>query len=464
MPLSPSGAVSTAQRKAVLWSCVLLAGVVAACDSLVGPAGSIGRLYVGPVVIAAFFLRGWQIVACALVAAILEQFGAMSWGGGIAAWIRVPTSFIGFATAGLLAMEAVRQRRMQNAEAELRLGAEREAQMLVESSPAAIITVAFGGAIELTNEAARRLLGLRAESAGGQNISDHFPMLGDLLKSKRSASLVRTMVEGSGRRADGEMFFAQMWLSSYQTNSGPKLAVVVADVSEQLRDREELGLRQLLMNSKIIAGAVSHEIRNLAAAARLLHENIGKAKGSGENGDFEALGGLIGAMCRLAASETPASSEQALSGVDVNQLLKELRIILESRDASEPVAMTWEIAESLPRVRADRSGLLQIFLNLAQNSRRALAGLEGGCITVVAYQLGHSVVVRFSDNGPGIQAIETLFQPFQPSATAVGLGLYVSRAIIRTYGGELQYLRRASGACFLVEMPAMAALGVAING
>ena len=49
------------------------------------------------------------------------------------------------------------------------------------------------------------------------------------------------------------------------------------------------------------------------------------------------------------------------------------------------------------------------------------------------------VVVRFRDTGPGVAHPEELFRPFQPGAQSFGLGLYISRAILRSHGGGLRY-------------------------
>src|SRR5260370_29652125 len=169
------------------------------------------------------------------------------------------------------------------------------------------------------------------------------------------------------------------------------------------------------------------------------------------------------AMRKLSSSEISAGADQALTGVDLNKLLRELNIILTAGESDSNVELRWEVAEGLPRVRADHSGLLQVFLNLVQNSQRALNGRPLGCVTIAAYQLGGSVVVHFSDNGPGIPSTDGLFQPFQNGATSTGLGLYVSRAIVRTYGGELQYIRKAEECRFLIELPAIAPLEALAN-
>ena len=464
MKLRLSEEVTPRRRAGIVATCFLLIAAIAVLDRILVQQVSLGILYIVPLVVSAVFLPRWAVIILAFVCVFFwEQFGPSSWSN--ISPERIAMGLIAFPGASLMVAELVRRQRSEAAslqqlrkETALRQEAEAEARALIESSPAAILTVNADGSIDMANVAAKRLLGFESEPMAGEDISHFFPMLGEMLRKKRAVSLVHTMVEGSGRRRNGDMFFAQIWISSYRTTSEPKLAAVVADASEQLRDREELGLRQLLMSSRIVAGAVSHEIRNLAAAASVLHENVGKSATVADTDDFLALGRLIDAMRKLASSETTASAEEVLTGVDLNALLRELNIILKGSDSESEVELRWEVADALPRVRADHSGLLQVFLNLARNSRRALDGRPDGYIAVTAYQLGNSVVMRFADNGPGVASPEGLFQPFLAGAASAGLGLYVSRALIRTYGGELQYMRRASESCFVIELPALATL------
>jgi signal transduction histidine kinase len=109
-------------------------------------------------------------------------------------------------------------------------------------------------------------------------------------------------------------------------------------------------------------------------------------------------------------------------------------------------------------VRADHSGLLQVFINLAQNSCRALKGRPEGQLQIRADRLsGESVVVRFTDNGPGISPADRMFQPLQSGASSTGFGLFISRAIIRTFGGELHHTQQPGECCFVVELPTVVA-------
>ena len=447
-------------REKALTVCVAVTILIALVDHYIMADVALGTLYIIPLLISAIFLARWQVILCAVLATYLrEQFGSTPWQVG--APERVTITLLAFISAGLFVTEMVRRRQLEAdslkkiaLEATLRQDIEQEERILIQKSPAAMMTVNPDGHIGLTNDAARKLLGFGSNSPEGELIEKYLPVLAEVLKSRRAASFVPSMVESSGRRRNGEIFLAQMWLSTYQTSAGTKLAVVLADVSEQLRDREELGLSQLLLNSRIIVGAVSHEIRNLAAAAAVLHDNMGKSNGS-DNKDFQALGRILEALRKLSLADLPESHENILSGAELESLLRELRVILDPSFREAGVELQWEIVDRLPRVRADHSGLLQMFLNLAQNGLQALKRYPKARLVIQAYQAGSSVVIRFSDNGPGIAYPDSLFQPFQQGATSTGLGLYVSRAIVRTYGGELQYIRRSYESAFVVELPAM---------
>jgi two-component system, LuxR family, sensor kinase FixL len=435
------------KRGAILIAAAEIIVGIAVVDALLAKTSSVGLLYVFPILLMAMFLPRWQVLQLALVVSVMQElFGPDQWVGN---WTgRVLLSWLAYGAAGLVVVEARRRKRSEWANEQRVDAAELAAATILESSPAAILAVNPDGTIGMRNEAANRLLGIGGE---GARIGDHFPLLAEMLRSPRRTPMVRTMIECRGNRADGASFFAQMWLSTFPAAGGMKLVAVVADVSEQMRDREELGLRQLLMHSSIIAGAVSHEIRNLAVAAEMLHERMGEKFVLGGNEDYEALGRLIEALRKLSAPEAPASPEVALLSVDVNALMGELKII--SASGEFETELEWSLNEGLPRVRADHSGLLQVLLNLLRNSQRALEGQEDGRIRIQAYPMGDSVVISFADNGPGVGRPETLFQPFQPGAQATGLGLYISRAIVRTYGGELQYDRQATGSRFVIQLP-----------
>jgi signal transduction histidine kinase len=241
------------------------------------------------------------------------------------------------------------------------------------------------------------------------------------------------------------MFIADAWFSIDKTELGTRLAAVIVDASERLQERERRGLRSAMSTSQIAMGAVLHEIRNLSAAATLMHTNLQRVPRLKNNEDFEALGNLVKALANI-------------TSVDLHTVLDQLRIIIETWFHESEISIQWDIAKELASVWVEESGLLQIFLNLAQNSHKAMSLSERKLLTISANLEGGLVIVRFRDTGPGITAPDELFRPFQRSTGMKGLGLYVSRAIAHSFSAELRYEPTPAGSSWVVELLPLKAL------
>jgi two-component system, LuxR family, sensor kinase FixL len=163
------------------------------------------------------------------------------------------------------------------------------------------------------------------------------------------------------------------------------------------------------------------------------------------------LGTLVLALERIAAMDLRQNVSQAAS-VDVPPLLEELRIIVEPSLRDADISIRWEIEDDLPLVWADRQALLQVFLNLVKNSERALEEQPRKELTVHAWREGSGVTIRFRDTGGGVAHPERLFRPFQQEAQSTGLGLYLSRAFMRSFKGDLFYEPEDGGSTFVVEL------------
>jgi len=234
---------------------------------------------------------------------------------------------------------------------------------------------------------------------------------------------------------------------------GPRLAALVVDASGDLRDRAEYSLEQLMAGSRVLVGAVSHEVRNVCSAIAVIYENLERNVGLVKNQDFEALGSLVEALNKIASLELRQSTGGLEAKiVDLNEILDEARIVLEPYCAESDITMNWDVPEKLPYVWADRYGLLQVLLNLAKNSRRALEGASLKRIDISA-AVEHGIVsIRIADTGSGIASTEKLFQPLQKDAEATGLGLFLSRAFMRSFRGDLRYDPKTAGCCFVIEL------------
>jgi two-component system sensor kinase FixL len=417
---------------------------------------SFGFLYLFPMLMVGSCLTPWQIAGVAAVCTgLVEAFDSFPWVTSIAI-PRMILTFAAFTGASLYVFESARNRTLASQhladvehEMDLRREAEAQLKVLIDSSPACIFTVDAGGKVLLANEAAHRLLGLEIGNLAGRSIARYFPALTNIPFPQGESRLFRTAMECRGKRHDGTVFLAQVWFSTYRTSAGPRLAAVVFDSSDELRDREEFSLQHLLAGSRILVSAVCHEIRNLCGAIAAVHAQLVRDPNLKSNEDFRTLGSLLEGLVRIAGLELRESNSDA-EFIDVAPVLEELRIVIESGFQEAGIGIDWQIEDKLPPVWAARQELLQAFLNITKNGQRAMQKSAVSRLTVKASLEEGSVVVRFIDTGPGVLEPERLFKPFQPGAEANGLGLYLSRAFVRSFKGDIHYEARLGGACFAV--------------
>jgi two-component system sensor kinase FixL len=447
---------SRKNRTLFLIAAALLIVLVATIDWLTKPYISIGFLYLFPIMLVAGFLPRWQIVAIALVCAILQElFSELPSSEAITRLVMASAGFVG---TGLFVSEIIRNRQIALEHVEeleihskLRQDAEEQLRILVESSPAAIVTIDASGLILLANEGAQNLFAPGDKSIVGQSIVEFLPALQSAVQTRRSRQF-QTELRCRGRRQSGEVFLAAVWFSTYTTNHAPRLAAIIVDLSEDLRDREDLSLDHLLKNTKILMGAVAHEIRNICGAVLAVYKNLSRFPSLKENEDFRALGTLIGGLEKLSEMELLPSRDHGFASVELTSLLDELRVLIEPTYLETAGRILWRLQGDLPLVVGDRYGLQQVFLNLARNSQRAMESTEKKQLTISSALESDSVVIRFEDTCAGISSPNELFKPFQDGANATGLGLYISRAILRSFGGDLRFEPRAEGCCFAVSL------------
>ncbi len=116
-----------------------------------------------------------------------------------------------------------------------------------------------------------------------------------------------------------------------------------------------------------------------------------------------------------------------------------------------------DFATDLPRVLGDSNQLLQVCLHITSNALHAMAE-QRGVLTVTTRQENSTIVLEFSDNGPGLQNPDRVFDPFyttRPVGQGAGLGLSVCYGIIHDHNGKIMCQNRAAGgATFRIELPA----------
>ena len=241
-------------------------------------------------------------------------------------------------------------------------------------------------------------------------------------------------------------------------------------VAEERLATMETDLRMTLQQQRRLAdlglavSKISHDLRNMLAAAQLLSDRINALPDPAVQRFAPKLIATLDRAINFAQStltygkprEAPPDRRLVrLSGV-VNEVADVLGLrthsIIEWDDRVPPTL----------EIDADPDQLFRVLMNLCRNSVEALESNKDISVvrrlTVEAWRNGGVVTIEVRDTGPGVpeKALAHLFQPFQGSARpgGTGLGLTISAELVRAHGGDIEYIAaRGPGSVFQITIP-----------
>ena len=128
--------------------------------------------------------------------------------------------------------------------------------------------------------------------------------------------------------------------------------------------------------------------------------------------------------------------------VDINELIREMIVLLRSEASRYSISIRGELANDLPKMKADRVRLQQVLMNLMLNGIEAMKDMgTGGELTIKSQQDDNrQLLISVRDTGVGLapEQAEQIFRAFfttKPQGT--GMGLPISRSIVESHGGRL---------------------------
>jgi signal transduction histidine kinase len=235
-----------------------------------------------------------------------------------------------------------------------------------------------------------------------------------------------------------------------------RMASVRRELEEKLRREDRLRATGRL------AAALAHEIRNPLNSIRLTIQLLEQRRKTNSiraedlelvKDEVDRLNSLLTDLLDLQRVRKPQPEQQAIRPV-IERTLELIGRHAEARlRRIEFDPGDWELTACF-----DGKQLTQTVMNLLLNALEATG--EGGSISVRIGQADGVATVAVSDSGPGLGAeqIDHLFEPFYTTKTdGTGLGLAVSRELMRSQGGDLVFQPEVNGGTFVVQLPMPAA-------
>ncbi|WP_192822448.1 PAS domain-containing sensor histidine kinase [Rufibacter sp. LB8] len=321
-------------------------------------------------------------------------------------------------------------------------------QTVVQHIGIGILTFKKSGEIQLINNAAKRLLQvphlshvehLRSEAAG---------LVEALLQLPAGQSTVLRLKHGK-ERVPVSVFVVDLVLRGEDF----RLASI-QNIQRELEEKEMEAWQNLIrvltheiMNSvtpiSSLAGSVAADVQDYLEAqpgeqillAREETEDMGMALQTIERRS-QGLVRFVHDFRSLA--RVPVPKKQFFS---VDQMLRQLQTLFQEEFTQQNILFLINCQPETLQVLADRELLEQVLINLLRNAIHALADQQNKVLQLEAFTDSDSrVVLQVSDNGSGIseEALEQIFLPFYTTkATGTGIGLSLSRQIMRLHKGSL---------------------------
>jgi two-component system C4-dicarboxylate transport sensor histidine kinase DctB len=249
-------------------------------------------------------------------------------------------------------------------------------------------------------------------------------------------------------------------------------AALQREIAERKRMQETLAVAEqtLEQSSKLAAlgemsAAVSHELNQPLAAmktylagARLLIRRNRTDEALSSFGRIDDLIERMGAITRQLKSYA-RKGQESFSPFDMRDAVASSLSMMEPQLRQRQVHINRILPDAPVRVMGDRMRVEQVLVNLLRNALDATKSERNPQVEIML-SAGETATLTVRDNGPGIEDLDALFEPFyttkQPG-DGVGLGLAISSGIVTELGGRLTARNgQNGGAVFEMQLPIMA--------
>jgi two-component system C4-dicarboxylate transport sensor histidine kinase DctB len=265
---------------------------------------------------------------------------------------------------------------------------------------------------------------------------------------------------------------ASVRVALFQRESAELRALNIAlqrEIAERKRVQETLAVAEqtLEQSSKLAAlgemsAAVSHELNQPLAAmktylagARLLLRRNRQEEALSSFGRIDDLIERMGAITRQLKSYA-RKGQEAFSPVNMGDALTSSLSMMEPQLRQRQVQISRIVPDTPVEVMGDRLRIEQVMVNLLRNALDATKSERDPKVEIIL-SAGETATLTVRDNGPGIEDLDALFEPFyttkQPG-DGVGLGLAISSGIVNDLGGRLMARNgQNGGAVFEMQLP-----------
>jgi histidine kinase len=325
------------------------------------------------------------------------------------------------------------------------------------------------------NHSTTAVYGYRPDELVGRSFFDLFPETEKAAYQERLRDMA-TVNRAHHRHRGGRWIIVNIRISPAAYSQRRVLLVTASDITKRLEAEQQLIQAGKMATLGEMATGVAHELNQPLSVIKTVSSFFLKKLDSGDplkprvlddmlrkiDKNVDRAAKIINHMRQFARK-----SDLVLESVSINQVIDNAFEIFSQQLKVRGIEVERELAEDLPRIKADPGRLEQVFINLLLNARDAIEEraarqtdpqLERR-IRLTTVRDGNRVRCRVSDTGIGMspEIAEKVFEPFfttKEVGKGTGLGLSISYGIIQECGGTIQARSGPEGgACFEMSFP-----------
>ncbi|MEE8574101.1 MAG: PAS domain S-box protein [Thermodesulfobacteriota bacterium] len=341
---------------------------------------------------------------------------------------------------------------------------------LTQSATDAIVTADSNGTIIGWNNGAEEIFGHNVDEVIGKDLTilmperyrDNHKEGLERVNTTGKSKLIGTSLELVGLRKDGNEFPLELSLAMWKTGKGRFFSGIIRDITDRKLGEEErkniqaqlLHAQKLEAIGRLIVG-VAHDFSNIILSIKGYSKATMK-----ELGDQSPLYRNMSQIQQLVDRGSKVTRQLLLFGrkqpilfveLDMNETIESLLKMIDNLIRAD-IKVTPKLAPELWTVKADRSNMDQVLMNLIVNARDAIPG--SGKLTITTENItfdkvkaakiqearpGDFICVTVSDTGMGMEktVADRIFDPFftTKGKDGTGLGLSVVYGIINSHNG-----------------------------
>ena len=250
--------------------------------------------------------------------------------------------------------------------------------------------------------------------------------------------------------------------------NGPMLLGIIRDITEIKKIQKSFIEQSKLASLGEISAGMAHEINNplsiISGKMMILKTQLERGSQMDPAKLLQTCDAVlknsqrIEKIVRALNSFSRNTKGDPLEQIAVREVFEELKEFIVERLEKAEIKFEVNFSEAGLMVRSRTSELLQVLINLINNSYDAIRDTSNAWIRVEVKRIGKKIEINVIDSGSGIPAeiaaqMMEFFYTTKPTGQGTGLGLSLARQIIKSHNGIFEFVADQKNTTFRIELP-----------